>query len=91
MPFYRRIPKRGFHQPGRVEYAVVNLDDLAGLGQEKVTVDLLRERRLVRGNLPVKVLGRGELTRALAVSAHAFSASARAKIEKAGGSAEVLK
>jgi large subunit ribosomal protein L15 len=91
MPFYRRIPKRGFRQPGRVEYAVVNLEDLAGLKSDTVTVELLRERGLVRRGRPVKVLGQGEPGRALTVQAHAFSGSAKEKIEKAGGKAEVLK
>lgn len=91
MPFYRRIPKRGFTPPDRVEYAVVNLDDLSGLGADSVTVAMLVERRLVRKGLPVKVLGRGELTRPVTVAAQAFSASAKEKIEKAGGRVEVVK
>lgn len=91
MPFYRRIPKRGFRQPGRVEYSVVNLDELAALGADTITVELLREKGLVRPRLPVKVLGRGEPGKALTVIAHAFSDSARAKLEQAGGRAEVCK
>ncbi|MEO0074439.1 MAG: 50S ribosomal protein L15 [candidate division WOR-3 bacterium] len=91
MPFYRRIPKRGFRQPGRIEYALVNLDELADLDTDTITVELLRERGLVRSRLPVKVLGRGEPGRAMTVVAHAFSDSARAKLEKAGGRAEVCR
>ena len=90
MPLYRRIPKRGFNNPTRKEYTVVNVGELAGLGIDAVTVEELRRRRLVRNGLPVKVLGGGELGRALTVSAHAFTKSAREKIEQAGGKAEVL-
>ena len=90
MPFYRRIPKRGFANPNRTEYAAVNLTDLAKLEVEIVTVDLLREKGLVGQRDSVKVLGGGELGRALSVTAHAFSKSAREKIEKAGGKAEVV-
>ena len=90
MPFYRRIPKRGFANPNRTEYAAVNLTDLAKLEVEIVTVDLLREKGLVGQRESVKVLGGGELGRALSVTAHAFSKSAREKIEKAGGKAEVV-
>ena len=89
MPFYRRIPKRGFTNPTRKEFAAVNLTDLAKLEVEVVTVDLLREKGLVGQRDSVKVLGGGELGRALSVTAHAFSKSAREKIEKAGGKAEV--
>jgi large subunit ribosomal protein L15 len=89
MPFYRRIPKRGFVNPTRKEFAAVNLTDLAKLEVEVVTVDLLREKGLVGQRESVKVLGGGELGRALSVTAHAFSKSAREKIEKAGGKAEV--
>jgi large subunit ribosomal protein L15 len=91
MPFYRRIPKRGFNNPTRREYAVVNLDVVAGLNLDSVTVDLLRERRIVPRGMPVKILGEGELSRSVNVAAHAFSQSAREKIEKAGGKAEVVK
>ena len=89
MPFYRRIPKRGFTNPTRVEYAAVSLTDIAGLEVPVVTVELLRERGLVGKRELVKVLGGGEVAQALSVTAHAFSKSAREKIEKAGGKAEV--
>jgi large subunit ribosomal protein L15 len=90
MPFYRRIPKRGFTNPTRREYAPINLADLAKLEVDEVTVELLRERGLVGKGDWVKVLGGGEIGRPLSVVAHAFSKSAREKIEKAGGKAEVL-
>lgn len=90
MPFYRRIPKRGFKNPTRVEYSVVNLDDLAELGVDNVTIELLLERKLVRRGMPVKVLGRGEINRPITVTAHAFSESARQKLEAAGGKAVLL-
>ncbi len=93
MPLHRRVPKRGFHNPFRVEYLVVNLDMLA----EKfdtgtaVTPELLRERGLVRAATGlVKILGRGEIAKALTVRAHKFSESAAAKIAAAGGTAEVI-
>ncbi len=89
MPFYRRIPKRGFVNPTRKEFAAVNLTDLAELGVSVVTVELLREKGFVGKRELVKVLGGGEVAQALSVTAHAFSKSAREKIEKAGGKAEV--
>ena len=90
MPLQRRIPKRGFKNFRRVEYQVVNVRDLAGLEGE-ITPETLKAAGLV-ANLrrPVKVLGDGDPGSALSVSAHAFSKSARAKIEAAGGSATVL-
>ncbi|UCG44276.1 MAG: 50S ribosomal protein L15 [candidate division WOR-3 bacterium] len=90
MPLYRRIPKRGFNNVNRVEYAVVNLDRLADLETDSITVELLREKGLVRKGMRVKVLGNGEVGKALTVTAHAFTKSARDKIEKAGGRAEVI-
>jgi large subunit ribosomal protein L15 len=93
MPLQRRIPKlKGFTNPNRVEYAVVNVEKLGqtfDAGTE-VTPELLRDRGMVRTALPVKVLGQGELDRALTVRAHAVSTSARAKIEQAGGTVEIL-
>jgi large subunit ribosomal protein L15 len=93
MPLHRRVPKRGFHNPFRVEYAVVNLDLIARAFEAgaEVTPELLRERGLLRGRMaPVKVLGRGEIGHALTVRAHRFSESAAAKIAAAGGTADVL-
>jgi large subunit ribosomal protein L15 len=91
LPLTQRIPKlKGFRNPFRVAYAVVNLDTLAGFAGDRATPDTLSGVGLVRKGALVKVLGRGELTRALHVEAHAFSATARAAIEAAGGSVEIL-
>ncbi|MEO8504454.1 MAG: 50S ribosomal protein L15 [Acidobacteriota bacterium] len=89
MPLVRRVPKRGFTNIFRVEYVVVNLDQLGGLGAE-VTPELLREKGIVGGRKPIKVLGDGELKKAIKVVAHKFSKSARAKIEAAGGRCEEM-
>lgn len=91
MPLHRRMPKRGFTNIFRKEYAVVNLDQLAGLGVATITPQLLMERKLIHHVKDgLKILGRGELTSPLTVSAHIFSASAKAKLEAAGGKAEIL-
>jgi len=93
MPLHRRVPKRGFHNPFRVEYAGVNLDTLAEVFEagSAVTPELLRERGLVRTeSAPIKVLGRGDVKKALTVRAHKFSGSAAQKIAAAGGAAEVI-
>jgi len=85
MPLVRRVPKRGFNNANfRVEYAVVNLEQLDGLGAA-IDPALLVERGLVRRGMPVKVLGDGEVQKPLTVTAHKFSKSARTKIEAAGG------
>jgi large subunit ribosomal protein L15 len=93
MPLHRRVPKRGFHNPFSVEYAVVNLDTLEERFEAGtvVTPELLRERGLVqRRDRLVKVLARGEVGKALTVRAHRFSGKAAEKIAAAGGSAEVI-
>ena len=92
MPLHRRLPKRGFHNPFRVEYAVVNLDTLAERFEAGATVtpDLLRERGLVGGGGRIKVLARGDIDKALTIQAHKFSGKAAEKIAAAGGAAEVL-
>jgi len=92
MPLQRRVPKlKGFTNPNRVEFAVVNVESLATFDAgSEVTPATLLERGMVRKGMPVKVLGRGDLDRALTVRAHAASASARAKIERAGGSVSIL-
>jgi large subunit ribosomal protein L15 len=92
MPLHRRIPKRGFHNPFSTEFSVINLEELnvfpAG---ETVTPELLRAHGFVRKVTgPVKILGDGELKNKLTIHAHAFSASAKDKITKAGGTFEVL-
>ena len=92
MPLHRRIPKRGFHNPFGVQYSIVNLEELnvfpAG---ETVTPELLRAHGFVRrAKDPIKVLGNGELKTKLTIHAQAFSASAKEKIAKAGGTFEVV-
>jgi large subunit ribosomal protein L15 len=90
-PLYRRLPKRGFTSPFRVEYNVVNLSVLDKLDAgTKVTPELLRDKGLLRNPAnPVKVLGKGELKKKLMVAVHKVSATAKSAIEKAGGSVEV--
>ena len=89
LPLMQRIPKlRGFKNPFRIEYAPVNLDALAALGADELGPEELVAAGLVRKGALVKVLGRGELSRAVRVRAHAFSAAAEAAIVAAGGSAE---
>jgi large subunit ribosomal protein L15 len=93
MPLHRRVPKRGFHNLFRVEYAVVNLDTLAEVfdAGAEVTPDSLRERGVVRkSGVKIKVLGRGDIAKKLTVRAHKFSGSAAQKISAAGGAAEVI-
>jgi large subunit ribosomal protein L15 len=91
MPLHRRLPKRGFTNIFKTEYAVVNLADIARLGEATVTPETLHNSGLVRKkSLPVKVLGDGQLKSAVTVQAHKFSKSAAEKIAKAGGKAEVL-
>jgi large subunit ribosomal protein L15 len=93
MPIQRRVPKlKGFTNPNRVEWAIVNVERLGEVfrARTNVTPDLLRERGLVAKALPIKILGNGELNKPLTVSAHAVSESARGKIEGAGGSVEIL-
>ena len=93
MPLHRRVPKRGFHNPFRVEYEVVNLDTLAERFEVGtiVTPELLRERGIVsRGKQLVKVLARGDIAKALTVRVHKFSGKAAEKIAAAGGTAEAI-
>ena len=93
MPLHRRVPKRGFHNPFRIEYEVVNLDTLvlkfdAGA---VITPELLREHGVVsRGTNKVKILARGDVDKALTVRAHKFSGKAAEKIAAAGGTAEAI-
>jgi large subunit ribosomal protein L15 len=91
MPLHIRVPKlKGFTNPFRVEYQAINLDALDATGDDEITPDSLRARGLAHKGALVKVLGRGEITRAVKVSAHAFSASAEAAITAAGGSVTVV-
>ena len=93
MPLHRRVPKRGFHNPFRTEYSVVNLDTLAERfdAGTVITPDLLRERGLIHGAArKIKVLARGEFAKKLTVRAHKFSGKAAEKIAAAGGAAETI-
>jgi large subunit ribosomal protein L15 len=91
MPLHIRIPKlKGFTNPFRVEYQAINLDALDATGDDEITPESLRARGLAHKGALVKVLGRGEITRAVNVSAHAFSASAEAAITAAGGSVTIV-
>jgi large subunit ribosomal protein L15 len=92
MPLHRRIPKRGFHNPFAVEFSVINLEELNAFpAGETVTPELLRAHGFVRKAAgPIKILGDGELKNKLTIHAHAFSASAKDKITKAGGTFEVV-
>jgi large subunit ribosomal protein L15 len=91
LPLVQAIPKlRGFNNPFRVEYVVINVGDLADLGIKEITPAALRERGLIPKKGLVKVLGDGELSTALTVSAHAFSRSAEHAITTAGGSVALL-
>ena len=91
MPLQRRLPKRGFTSPNKVEYTILNLSDLESMGLDEVTPEKLLEEGAIK-NLRdgLKILGMGEITRAVKVKADAFSASAMKKIQAAGGTAEVL-
>jgi large subunit ribosomal protein L15 len=92
MPYQRRVPKlKGFTNPNRVEYAVVNVQKLSQVFEGgEVDPAAMLARGLVRKGKPVKVLARGEIDRALVVRAHAFSDAAKGKIERAGGRAELI-
>ena len=93
MPLHMRVPKlRGFKNPFRVEYQIVNLDRLSQLFPDGGAVDVedLVAAGAVRAGKPVKILGSGDISVALQVSAHAFSASAKEKIAAAGGSTTEL-
>jgi len=91
-PLSRRIPKlKGFKNPFRIEYTVINLDHLDGFeAGSEVTPETLRARGLVHKHGLVKVLGRGDITKALTVRVHAISASAAEKLKAAGGTVEVV-
>ena len=86
MPLHRRLPKRGFVNIFRTAYEVVNLEKLASLSDSEITPEVLRQAGMVSSKKSlVKVLGQGELSKALTVHAHKFSKSAQEKIERAGG------
>ncbi len=90
-PMYRRIPKRGFTNVLRSSHAEVNLSDIAKAGLKEVSLETLRAAKLLRGSYErLHVLGMGELKGAVTVKAHKVSASAKEKIEKAGGKVELI-
>jgi len=91
MPLQRRLPKRGFHNIFRVQMAVVNLNQLESLAGGEITPENLAQHGLIGGkNRRVKILGEGSLSKALTVRAHGFSATAKQKIEAAGGKVELI-
>jgi large subunit ribosomal protein L15 len=91
MPLQRRLPKRGFHNLFKKHYAIVNLRQIAALGEAAVSPETLLARGVVKQLYDgLRVLGEGELKKPVTVTAHHFSASAREKISKAGGKAEVI-
>ena len=92
LPLVRKLPyRRGFNNPFRVQYEIVNLADLERVSETSISPETLRAAGLIRrGKQPVKVLGQGTLNRAVTIEAHAFSASARTAIEAAGGTVTVI-
>lgn len=94
MPLYRRVPKFGFKNLNRVEYVGINLDTISALAEAKnitdFNIDVLKQNGLISGKDMIKILGRGELTKAVSVTAHAFSAAAKKAIEDKGGVATVI-
>ncbi|MBI1823247.1 MAG: 50S ribosomal protein L15 [Nitrospirae bacterium] len=89
-PLIRRIPKRGFTSIFKTEYSIVNLDVLTACQESPITPETLGKAGLVRKRGLVKILGKGELTKAITIHAHKFSKTAEEKIKKAGGQIEVL-
>ncbi len=94
MPLYRRVPKFGFKNINRVEYVGINLDTLNALAESKnitdFNIEVLMQNGLISGKDRIKILGRGELAKAVNVTAHAFSATAKKAIEDKGGVATVI-
>jgi large subunit ribosomal protein L15 len=91
MPLQRRLPKRGFTNIFQKEYAIINIADLEKLEQTEITPEVLVEQGMIKKVMDgIKVLGNGEISKAVTVKAHAFSASAKEKIVKAQGKAEIL-
>lgn len=94
MPLYRRVPKFGFKNLNRIEYVGINLDTINALAEAKnitdFDIEVLKQNGLVSGKDRIKILGRGELAKAVNVTAHAFSATAKKAIEDKGGVATVI-
>ena len=90
-PLYRRLPKRGFTNINKVDYTIVNLDSIDALGLKEVTPEILIEKGLIKNNYGVlKILGNGEIKSSVKISAHKFSKSAEAAIEKSGGTISII-
>lgn len=94
MPLYRRVPKFGFKNINRVEYVGINLDTINAIAEAKsindINIDVLKQNGLISGKDKIKILGRGELAKAINITAHAFSATAKKAIEDKGGVATVI-
>ena len=94
MPIYRRLPKFGFKNINRIEYVGINIDTLNTLAEAKnitdFNIDVLMQNGLISGKDRIKILGRGELAKAINVTAHAFSATAKKAIDDKGGVATVI-
>ena len=94
MPLYRRVPKFGFKNINRIEYVGINIDTLNAIAEAKnitdINVDVLKHNGLISGKDRIKILGRGELSKTVNVTAHAFSAAAKKAIEDKGGVATVI-
>ena len=91
-PLYRRVPKlKGFRNPFRQAFTVINLDELDKLSEHQISPELLKEKGLIRKNAErLKVLGNGQYTKTATIKAHKFSTAAKEKIEKAGGKLELI-
>ena len=94
MPLYRRVPKFGFKNINRIEFVGINIDTLNALAESKnitdFNIDVLKQNGLISGKDRIKILGRGELSKAVNVTAHAFSATAKKAIQDKGGVATVI-
>lgn len=92
MPLIRRIPKKGFHNPFKKEYAIVNLKRLEKIidKYDEITPEILKKEGIVKKDLPIKILGDGELKKPIKIVANAFSEQAKEKITQIGGSFEII-
>jgi large subunit ribosomal protein L15 len=92
MPYIRRVPKRGFNNPLKEEYIIVNLKDIASLKEENVNIYMLKDAGLVKNikGKKFKILGAGEIERKIKITCNKISKSAKDKVEKAGGTIEII-
>ncbi len=92
MPYIRRVPKRGFNNPLKIEYIIVNLKDIIDLKEDKIDVNILKEAGLVKNinGKKFKILGVGNIDRKINITCDKISKSAKDKIEKAGGTVEII-